>query len=131
MIEESTDSLSAALSGRLAFLNQGAGRAEVRVYGGTRPDSPALPPGTPLLVPFVLQDPAGSVTAGALTLLPDGPATVLASGTATWARAVNGDGATAFDMDAGLEGTPDKECLLSNASLTEGGAVTLTSAVLE
>lgn len=130
MITESLKSLNAALAGRLAFLNQGAGRPEIRVYGGARPASADHAPTTPLLVPIALQDPAGSVSDGLLTLVPYGPGTILASGTATWARCVNGDGEAAFDLDAGNEGSVNSECVLSKSTLTAGGQVTLLSAVL-
>ena len=87
MIQETADSLSAALNGRLGFINQGAGRPEIRVYGGSRPASPALAPDTALLAAVELQDPAGSVSAGVLTLLlPGVPADQRAALQATLAR---------------------------------------------
>ena len=128
MIQETADSLSAALNGRLGFINQGAGRPEIRVYGGSRPASPALAPDTALLAAVELQDPAGSVSAGVLTLLPYAAGTVVNSGAPTWARLVNGDGATVFDMDAGT--SPGKECQLSKAYLSIGGSVSVLSATL-
>ena len=129
MITESVDSHSAALAGRLAFLNAGTGVAKVCVYGGVRPALASGSPGSAPLVEIELQDPSGSVAAGALTLLPNGPAQITVSGSATWVRVANGDGATAFDMDAGAVGS-GKECILSDVALWAGGSVTLLSAVL-
>jgi hypothetical protein len=129
MITESVASLSAALAGRLAFLNTGADPARVRVYGGARAAFVTDAPGTPLLTEVALQTPAGSVAAGALTLLPNAPGLVLSSGAATWVRVVNGAGATAFDLDAGAVAS-GAECILSDTALWAGGSVTILSAVL-
>ena len=129
MITESVDSHSAALAGRLAFLNAGTGAAKVCVYGDAHPALASGAPGSAPLVEIALQDPSGSVAAGALTLLPNGPAQITVSGSATWVRVVNGEGATAFDMDAGAVGS-GKECILSDVALWAGGSVTLLSAVL-
>lgn len=130
MIEETTASREAALTGRLAFLSTGvAGAAAIRIYGGTRPPSVNDAPGTPLLVQIELQNPAGSVNAGVLTLSAVSAALVAASGTATWARVVNRDAATAFDMDAG-DTVSTAECKLSTVNLFAGGGVVLISAVL-
>lgn len=129
MITESVDSHSAAMAGRLAFLNAGPGAAKAFVCGGARPALASSPLGSTPLVEIALQDPSGSVTDGVLTLLPIAPAQITVSGSATWVRVVNGDGVTAFDMDAGAVGS-GKECILSDVALWAGGSVTLLSAVL-
>lgn len=124
MIEETQAFRESALTGRLDFLNTGAGVAKVNVYGGTRPASVDDVPGTFVLVAIDLDNPAGVVSAGELTLTPVDAALVTNSGTATWARVTNRNDATAFDMDVGVE------CVLSSTTLYAGGQVTLVSAVL-
>lgn len=130
MIEETTTCREAALSGRLDFLNTGTGDAAIRVYGGTRPASVNDVPGTDLLVQVLLQNPAGAVSAGALILIPADTGQIAITGTATWARVVNQNGDTAFDMDAGLTGS-GAECVLTEVDLYAGGLVSVVSAVLQ
>lgn len=127
MIEETLNFHSAAHVGRLAFLNTGSGVAAVEVYGGTRAASVNDAPGTPLLVSIPLDNPAGSISGGILSLIADDNGLILVSGTATWARVVNRNGDTAFDMDAG---ETDAECILSTTTLLAGGSVVLISANL-
>jgi hypothetical protein len=130
MISESVACREAALSGRLAFINTGtAGAATVDIYGGTRPATAADAPGTSPLARISLQNPAGTVAAGVLALAPVEPGLILNTGTATWARSVNRDGATAFDVDVSdLGGTA--EFKLSTTDLLAGGLVVLASATL-
>ncbi len=128
-IRETTPSRAAALLGRLAYLNTGAGTAAVEIYGGTKPNVVTDPPGTPLLASVPLDDPAGTVVGGVLTLTPAEAGLILETGIATWARAVNRGGATAFDMDAGVTGG-GAECQMPNTNLYAGGQVAISSAVL-
>jgi hypothetical protein len=127
-LTESTACREASLSGRLTFLDSGTGSARVRIYGGTRP-AVTSDPGTPLLVEIPLQEPAGGVAAGVLTLLPSGPGTIASTGSAAWARVVNGSGATAFDTDVGLDGS-GANVILSDLTLYAGGLVSILSASL-
>lgn len=129
MIGESIDSRTAAMTGRLAFLQNGVGVARLRIYGNTRPLAVTDAPGADPLVEITLATPPGSVANGELTLAAAAPGDVLQSGDASWVRVVNGDGATAFDMDAGGK-TSGKECILSDAALWAGGLVSILSAVL-
>ncbi len=129
MIDETIASREAALTGRLSFLNTGASTAQVRIYGGTRPASSADVPGSPMLVAVELDNPAGTVAAGALTLDPVAPGLIANTGTATWVRVVNRNGDTAFDMDAGATGS-GAECILTQTNLYAGGLVAILSAVL-
>ena len=129
MISESAACHEAALTGRLTFLNTGSGVAGVCVYGGVRPATAADAPGSTVLVQIDLTNPAGSVATGSLTLTPVGANMVTASGLATWARVVNRNGDTAFDMDAGAIGS-GAECELSDDTLFAGGMVTISSATL-
>ena len=120
---------TARLVGSLADLDAGSGNAAIRIYGGTRPASPNDATTEALLVEIGLTKPAGSVAAGVLTLTQADNGLIQNSGTATWARVVDGNGATCFDCDAG-QGAGAWEIQLSQAVLYAGGEVALVSAVL-
>lgn len=128
-LDQSNEFRESALLGRLNFLNTGAGAATVEIYPAPRAASVADAPANPALVVFELDDPAGAVAAGVLTLLPTEAKLVLVSGDAVWARVRNGTGAVAMDMDCG-DTTSTAPCKLSQLSLYEGGTVALVSAVL-
>ena len=135
MISEAIESLEAALTGRLSWINTGTGaHASIRLYDGTRPASAAAAASGVLLADVPLQVPAGSVASGVMTLLPADTAMVLATGSPTWARVVNRNGVVCFDMDAGtagsLPGGASPECVVSDATLYAGGTVAILSAIL-
>jgi hypothetical protein len=126
-ITESNASRVKAMEGRLAFLDTGSGFAKIRLYDGTRPLVSADPDvGSTLIAEVALTKPAGSIVSNALTLTASGAGDVLQTGTPTWARAVNGDGATAFDTDAGIVGS-GAECIISDEVLYAGGVVTIVN----
>ena len=119
----------ARLAGTLADLDAGTGSARLRIFGGTRPATPHDDPVGDLLVEIALAKPAGTIANGALTLIAAADGLIQNSGVATWARAITGDGATAFDCDAG-EGPGPWEVQLVAAQLYAGGDAKLVSAVL-
>lgn len=119
----------ARLEGTRSFLDQGAASAKVRIYGGVRPATPNDAPGSAMLVEIELTKPCGTVAAGVLTLTQQADGLIAETGVATWARFVNGNGATAFDCDAG-EGAGAWELQLAQAQLYAGGAARIVSAVL-
>lgn len=130
MIAESLSFRSAAMTGRLAFLDTGAGSASLQVYGGTRPAAGAAP-GTPLLCAVTLTKPAGTINASSqlvLTQAADGLIEV--GGTAVWCRVVNGADAFCFDLDAGLVGNAAAEAQFDSVTLFAGGGLRLVSCVL-
>lgn len=131
MISESNLSREYALSGRLAFIDVGtaSANAALQIHSGTRPATANDATTDTLLVSVKLTSPAGSVADGALTLTPAEPGMVAATGVGTWARVVNRDGATVFDMDVGATGST-AECILTNTTLYAGGLVSVLSAVL-
>ena len=128
-IEISTGLANARLQGVINFLDTGAGNAAVRIYGSTRAASVDDVPGSAMLVQVALSKPCGTVTGGVLTLTQLENGMVANSGTATWARVVNGDGDTAFDADAG-EGAGAWEVQLALATVYAGGDAQIVSAVL-
>ena len=120
----------ARLGGTLAFLDAGAGSAKLRIYKGTRPTDPqtAANPAD-LLVEIVLSKPAGSVSGGALALTQAEDGLITATGTASWARAINGAGVVAFDADCS-DSAGAGDVKLPSTSLLAGGGCRLISAVL-
>lgn len=120
---------SARLTGTLNFLDTGSGSARFRIYGGTRRAAITDAPGTPLLAEITLTKPCGTVSNGQLTLTQLEDGLIENSGTATWGSVVNGDGATAFDCDAG-EGVGAWELQLAQVLLYAGGGARIVNAVL-
>ena len=119
----------ARLVGTVAYLDTGTGNAAVRIYGGTRPATAAGTPTSEMLTQISLTKPCGTVSAGTLTITQLEDSLITTTGTATWARVVNGDGATAFDCDAG-QGVGAWEVQLGQTTLFAGGAARVVSAVL-
>lgn len=116
-------------SGSLAHLDTGTGNAAVRLYGGTRPATPDTVPTSAMLVQISLTKPAGSVDAGLLMLTQLDDGLITETGIATWARVVNGNGDTAFDVDCGT-GPGAWEVQLATTQLYAGGAARIVSAIL-
>lgn len=119
----------ARLGGTVAYLDSGTGNAAVRLYGSTRPATPADTPSSTMLVQIPLTKPCGTVTAGVLTLTQLEDGLISTTGTATWARVVNGEGTTAFDCDCG-EGYGAWEVQLAQTDLFAGGTARITNATL-
>jgi len=119
----------ARLAGTLAFLDAGTNSARLRIYGGTRPATPATLPNSVMLVEIKLTKPAGTIAAGLLTLTQQEDGLITATGIATWARLVNGNEVTALDLDCtGTDGTGDVK--LASTNLYLGGDARLVSAIL-
>ena len=129
MISITTAHNEARLAGTLAFLDRGPAQARVRLYGGSRPASPDMVPTSAMLVEVMLTKPAGAVTNGQLLLVQQEDGLIAFSGTATWARFINGNEETAFDCDAG-EGAGPWEVQLASAQLYAGGDAKIISAAL-
>jgi len=121
---------NARLAGIVGFLDAGTSPAQIQLYGGTRPATPLLAPGTPLLAAINLAKPSGTIQNDELVLVPASTdAMVQSSGIAAWARMVAGDGTVGFDCDAG-EGLGPWAVQLAQVQLFAGGAVRLLRAVL-
>lgn len=118
---------SARLVGSVAHLDTGTGNAAVRIYGGVRAATVNTAPGSNMLVEIGLTKPSGTVTAGVLTLTQAANGMIAESGTAVWARVVNGNGDTAFDCDCGVS---TGEVRLALLTLYAGGDAHLISASL-
>lgn len=119
----------ARLAGTLSFLDTGSSPARLRIYGGTRPATPATTPASAMLVEIRLTKPAGTISNGLLTLTQQEDGLITASGIATWARLVNGDDVTALDLDcSGTDGNGDVK--LASTNLYLGGDARMVSAIL-
>ena len=119
----------ARLAGTLTFLDAGSNPARLRIYGGTRPETPATTPTSAMLVEIRLTKPAGTILNGLLTLTQQEDGLITASGIATWARLVNGDDITALDLDcSGTDGNGDVK--LASTTLYLGGDARMVSAIL-
>lgn len=129
MITITVDHNEYRLAGTLSFLETGVGNAAVRIYGGVRPTAAADVPTSAMLVQVSLTKPCGTINAGILTLTQLEDGLITTSGTATWARVVNGDGETSFDCDAGGP-IGDWEVKLAQDNLFAGGAARIVSALL-
>ena len=83
---------NARLQGTLAFADTGAQNSRIRLYATARPATGADPQASPL-VEITLAKPCGAIDAGMLTLVQaDAGGDLIAdTGTALWARWVNGD----------------------------------------
>ena len=124
-----TKHANARHAGSIADLDTGTGNAGVRIYGGTRPATPDDVPSSAMLVQISLTKPCGTVADGLLTLTQLEDSLITETGTATWARFVDGNGATCFDCDAG-QGAGAWEVQLAQATLYAGGDARIVSAVL-
>ena len=128
MIQISTELNEARLQGVVSFLDTGLANAKVQIYDATRPAF-AAPPGNTPLVEVSLTKPCGTVSGGLLTLTQLEDGLIMRSGTATWARVINGDGLIAFDCDVS-DGLGTGEIQFPEVTLFAGGAARMTSAVL-
>lgn len=83
---------NARLQGTLAFADAGAQNSRIRIYGTDRPATGGDPLAAPL-VEITLAKPCGAIDAGVLTLVQAdaGGDLIAETGTALWARWVNGD----------------------------------------
>lgn len=79
-----------------------------------------------LLVTFIVPDPAGTVSAGALEGDSIATAMIAATGDALWARLVDSAGVTIGDSDVGVTGS-GAFVELDNLSLVEGAYCTVTA----
>ncbi len=119
----------ARLAATLAHLDAGAGSAAVQIYGGTKPGTISGTPSSAMLVEIGLTKPAGTIASGALTLTQAADVLIAATGQATWARFVNGDGTVVMDADCS-DMAGSAEVKLVSTQLYEGGDARLASAVI-
>ena len=105
------------------FMDSGSQSATVIFYEGPQPASPSVAADpSKKLVTLTLPEPCfKEVTATYVELHPSDTATVIKSGTATWARIFNGAGEVAADLTVGTD------ISLANTNLAVGGTLSITS----
>jgi hypothetical protein len=97
----------------------------IQVRSGTQPANANTAATGTLLATLTLASPAGAASSGGtFTFGTITSGTAVATGTATWARALQSDGTTAVcDMDVGTSGAT---FILDTASIVSGGTVAAT-----
>ena len=105
------------------FMDSGSQSATVIFYEGVQPASPAVAADpNNALVTLTFPEPCiKEVTASYVELHPTDTATVIKSGTTTWARIYNGAGEVAADLIVGTD------ISLVNTNLALGGTLSVTS----
>lgn len=105
------------------FMDSGGQSATVIFYEGVQPASPAIAADSNnALVTLAFPEPCiKETTAIYVELHPTDTATVIKSGTATWARIYNGAGEVAADLTVGTD------ISLANTNLALGGTLSVTS----
>lgn len=127
MIEISTNLNEYRLQGVINFLAVGATNAKVLIYDGTRPAFGDA--ATTLLCEVTLVEPLGTLSGGVLTMTPTDEYLNAATGTATWARVINGDGTIGWDCDVSdMLGSGDIK--LASTTLYAGGYTRIVSGTL-
>ena len=105
------------------FMDNGSESATVIFYQGVQPANPAVAADSNNgLVTLTFPEPCiKETTATYVELHPSDTATVIKSGTATWARIYNGAGEVAADLTVGTD------IALANTNLALGGTLSVTS----
>ncbi len=105
------------------FMDTGSQSATVIFYEGVQPASPAVEADSNnALVTLVFPEPCiKETTASYVELHPTDTATVIKTGTATWARIFNGVGEIAADLTVGAD------ISLANSNLVLGGTLFIQS----
>ena len=106
-----------------SFMDSGSQSATIIFYEGVQPTSPEVAADTSkALVTLNFPEPCLKEAATSyIELQPSATATVIKSGTATWARIYNGAGKVAADLTVGVDIT------LANASIVAGGLLAISS----
>lgn len=123
--------LAAMATALAAGINAGAAAPEIKFYTGTKPAGPATAISTQtLLGTLVCSDPAVVASGAVVTfdaIAPDTSAD--ASGTATWARILDGDGTAVIDVDvSNAAGTGVIK--LNTVTIVASGLIQITSFTL-
>lgn len=105
------------------FMDNGSTFATVVFYKGTQPASSevAVDSGDALVTLIFPKPCIKETTATYVELYPADTATVIKTGTATWARIYNGSGEAAADLSVGTDIT------LANTNLVTGGTLNIQS----
>lgn len=110
-----------------AFLDTGSNHATFIFYDDSKPANTSIAANNSAkLVTLTLPTPCfKQALADGIELYPSDTATVIKTGTATWARLYNGDGAVVADFSIGTD------IVLNNEDLVVGSSLTLDSIILK
>ena len=115
----------AQLQAIATVLDAGGGGGLIRIYGGARVAINALPAPSNLLSELQLPKPCiAQLDSEQLRLKASADRLCVKTGSATWARLLDGDGRTVLDVDVGLIDS-GAEIELDNLLLLAGGLVRL------
>jgi hypothetical protein len=115
---------AARLAGTLGFADEGVQNSRIRLYATTQPEIGGEPVGSPL-VEIGLAKPCGVINASVLTLKQSEPSgdLILATGTALWARWINGrDEVVADGSVSDAAGTGDFKLSGTSGTVLYAGA---------
>lgn len=123
MSKTSVNARLAMIQDFASFMDNGSQSATVIFYEGVQPASPAIAADSNnALVTLTFPKPCiKETTATYVELHPTDTATVIKTGTATWARIYNGAGEVAADLTMGTDIT------LANTNLVVGGTLSIQS----
>lgn len=123
MSKTSVNSRLAMIQAFSEFMDSGSQSATVIFYEGVQPASPAIAADSNnALVTLTFPEPCiKETTATYVELHPTDTATVIKTGTATWARFYNGAGEVAADLTMGTD------IALANTNLVVGGTLSIQS----
>ena len=123
MSKTSTKAKLAMIQAFAEFMDSGSQSATVIFYEGVQPANTSVAADSnSALVTLTLPEPCiKETTATYVELHPTDTATVIKSGTTTWARIYNGAGEVAADLAVGTD------IALANTNLALGGTLTITS----
>ncbi len=123
MSQTSIDARLAMIQAFAIFMDSGSQSATVIFYQGVQPANTSIAADSNnALVTLVFPEPCiKEITATYVELHPTDTATVIKTGTATWARIYNGAGEVAADLTMGTDIT------LANTNLVVGGTLSIQS----
>lgn len=123
MSKTSVNARLAMIQAFASFMDNGSQSATVIFYEGVQPANTSVAADSNnALVTLVFPEPCiKEITATYVELHPTDTATVIKTGTATWARIYNGAGEVAADLTVGTDIT------LANTNLVVGGTLSIQS----
>lgn len=114
----------------ITAIDTGASNGTLKFYSGTKPETGVAITDQTLLGTLTFSKPCATVLDGVITFESIASDPVAdATGTITWARALNGNGAFVFDMDCGASGG-GSVVSFNNVSVEAGGIIMINSGTL-
>lgn len=128
-IRETIETIEAHLASVRDILDTGTANGGIQVRSGTKPTNVGDAATGTLLAFIEFTKPCGSIASGVMTMSTTSDAVIVATGTAGYARWVDGNGAVRLDTDvSSLAGSA--EVRFSTLSFVTGSLVELLTAAL-